>query len=90
MFKHFQELIPVIIVLLFSLYYAMKNTPPLLSICFDSNALPFPSSMNVLFMRTQTSNVNLQMNKISTKYLYEDRRVLRHENWVSHIQTRNN
>ena len=78
MFKHFQELInyllaifsyyPVIIFLaIFSVLCDERIDYPCCQFALTQDTLPFSTSMNVLFMRTQTSNVNLQMNKISTK-----------------------
>lgn len=77
MFKHFEELIPVIIFLVFSPYYMMKEYSTLaVNLLWLKNTWPFSAAMNVLFMRIQTSYVNLQMNKIFSKPLYEDCRTL--------------
>lgn len=77
MFKHFEELIPVIIFLVFSPYYMMKEYSTLaVNLLWLKITWPFSAAMNVLFMRIQTSYVNLQMNKIFSKPLYEDCRTL--------------
>lgn len=77
MFKHIEELIPVIIFLVFSPYYMMKEYSTLaVNLLWLKNTWPFSAAMNVLFMRIQTSYVNLQMNKIFSKPLYEDCRTL--------------
>lgn len=59
---------------LFSVLCDKRIHYPCCQFSLTQNTVAFSSSIYVLFMRVQTSTINLQMNKISTEYLDEDSR----------------